>query len=212
MAMSKRALKRALCPHCERPVKTCLCDDIVTLKCAYQLIILQDPTEAKHALSSSPILAKSIEDTRLIIGEIFDPFELLGEDWQQQSLLVFPSENSLSGAQAAQLTFKYVILLDGTWRKVSRLLHLNPWLTQIPSIAIQATRASEYKIRKTPREDGLSTIEAAVETLNSLEPNKDFSPILNAFHKMIDFQIHAMGIDKFKNNYLKVHNKVNLKK
>lgn len=204
--------KRILCSQCERPMKTCLCDDIVRLNCGYQLIILQDPKEAKHALSSAPILAKSIGNTRLIIGEIFDPFELLGEDWQQQSLLVFPSEHSLSSAQAAQLKFKYVILLDGTWRKVSRLLHLNTWLTQIPSIAIQATNASEYKIRKTPREDGLSTIEAAVEVLNSLEPDKDFSPILNAFHKMINFQIHAMGIDKFQNNYLKSHNKVNLKK
>jgi DTW domain-containing protein YfiP len=204
--------KRALCPHCERPIKTCLCADIVKLNCAYQLVILQDLKEAKHALSSAPILAKSIVDTRLIIGDIFDPIELLGKNWQQESLLVFPNTESLSGSQAAKISFKYLILLDGTWRKVSRLLHLNPWLMKIPSIAIQPSHSSEYKIRKSPREDGLSTIEAAVSILNDLHVEKDFSAILPAFRKMIELQISAMGIDKFQNNYPTVHNKVNLKK
>jgi DTW domain-containing protein YfiP len=204
--------KRAQCPHCERPIKTCLCDDIVKLKCAYQLIILQDPTEAKHALSSAPILAKSIVGAQLIIGDLFDPFELLGKNWQQESLLVFPNADSLSSPQAGKIRIKYLILLDGTWRKVSRLLHLNPWLMKIPSIAIRPTHISEYKIRKSPREDGLSTIEAAVSILNDLHADKNFSPILPAFRKMIELQITAMGIDKFQNNYLKVHHEVNLKK
>jgi DTW domain-containing protein YfiP len=204
--------KRALCPDCERPIKTCLCDDIVKLKSTYQLIILQDPTEAKHALSSAPILAKSIVGAQLIIGDLFDPFELLGKNWQQESLLVFPNADSLSSPQAGKIRFKYLILLDGTWRKVSRLLHLNPWLMKIPSIAIQPTHTSEYKIRKSPREDGLSTIEAAVSILNDLHADKNFSPILPAFRKMIEMQITAMGIDKFQNNYLKVHHEVNLKK
>ena len=195
--------KRPTCPDCKRPLKTCLCTEIVQLSSDYQLIILQDPKEAKHALSSAPILTKSIMGAQLFIAEQFDPVELLGKNWQQESLLVFPNEDSLTGTQAAKLSFKYVILLDGTWRKVSRLLHLNPWLTQIPSIAIQAKNASEYQIRKSPREDGLSTIEAAVEVLNSLEPEKDFSPILNAFHKMIDFQIQAMGLATFQHNYHK---------
>jgi DTW domain-containing protein YfiP len=204
--------RRALCSHCERPIKTCLCDDIIKLKCAYQLVILQDPKEAKHALSSAPILAKSIEGARLIIGDLFDPIELLGKNWQQESLLVFPSADSLTGPQANRIKFKYLILLDGTWRKVSRLLHLNPWLIKIPSIAIKPSYTSEYKIRRSPREDGLSTIEAAVSILNDLHAEKDFSAILPAFRKMIELQISAMGIDKFQNNYLKDHNKVNLKK
>ena len=195
--------KRKTCPLCERPLKTCLCDEIVKLDCDYQLVILQDPKEAKHALSSAPILAKSIIGSRLIIGEQFDPLELLGENWQQESLLVFPSETSLTGAQAALLDIKHVILLDGTWRKVSRLMHLNPWLNQIPAIGIQAENASEYQIRKSPREDGLSTIEAAVTVLNTLQADKDFSPILAAFRKMIDLQISAMGKETFESNYTK---------
>ncbi len=193
--------KRKLCDRCERPLKTCLCDSLVTMKCDFQLIILQDPKEAKHALSSAPILAKSIAEARLIVGEEFNPIKLMGENWQKESLLIYPSENSLSIKQAQTQDFKYLILLDGTWKKVSRLLHLNPWLMTLSCFAIPSSNASEYKIRKSPREDGLSTIEAGVEILNHLHNQQDYSPVLLAFKKMISFQIEAMGEETFNNNY-----------
>jgi DTW domain-containing protein YfiP len=192
---------RKFCSSCERPIKTCLCDAITRLNCNYQLIILQDPKEAKHALSSAPILAKSIQSARLVIGELFNPIELLGDDWKENTLLVFPSEKSLTNEQAVKKHFKYLILLDGTWRKVARLIHLNPWLVDLPCIAINPSSVSEYQIRKSPRDDGLSTIEAAVHILNALHPDKDFSPILNAFRKMIQYQIDAMGLETFNKNY-----------
>ena len=171
------------------------------LDCRYQVIILQDPKEAKHALSSAPILAKSINGARLIIGEIFNPIELLGHDWQEDSLLVFPNEDSLSSETAIQKDFKFLILLDGTWRKVARLMHLNPWLAELPSFAINTNKTSEYKIRKSPRDDGLSTIEAAVFALNELHTDKEFNSMLSAFDKMITLQIEAMGNDVFQANY-----------
>jgi len=193
--------KRLICSGCERPLKTCLCDDLVELSCNYQLIILQDPKEAKHALSSAPLLARSIIGAKLIVGEQFDPETILGKNWKDESVLVFPTDNSLTASKASTLDFKHLILLDGTWRKVARLLHLNPWLAEIPSLAIEANNNSEYTIRKSPREDGLSTIEAAVQVLNGLHEKKDFTPILAAFHKMIQLQINAMGKGTFNKNY-----------
>ncbi|CCK77367.1 MAG: DTW domain-containing protein [Oleispira antarctica] len=202
--------KRRLCPHCERPIKTCLCNEIVQMTCGYQLIILQDPKEAKHALSSTPLLEKSILNAKRMVGEIFDPVELLGEDWQATSLLVFPQKNSLNQQQAIEYDFKHLILLDGTWRKVARMIHLNPWLSELPSFSIDNTKASQYLIRKSPREDGLSTIEAAVAVLNQLHGNTSFDPILGAFNKMIEFQIQAMGLETFENNYQERHQKNSL--
>lgn len=193
--------QRKICSSCERPKKTCLCNAITRLDCDYQVIILQDPNEAKHALSSAPILAKSIAGARLVIGERFNPIELLGVNWKEESLLVFPSDKSLSNEQAIQQHYKYLILLDGTWRKVARLMHLNCWLADLPCIAINASNESEYQIRKSPREDGLSTIEAAVHILNGLQPSKDFSPILGAFRQMIQYQVDAMGQATFDKNY-----------
>lgn len=193
--------KRIRCVRCERPIKTCLCADLVELSCNYQLIILQDPKEAKHALSSAPILEKSIVGAQRVIGEVFDPVVLLGEGWQSNSLLVYPHEKSLSQQQAVEQTFKYLILLDGTWRKVARMLHLNPWLNKLPCFTIDSSYESQYLIRKSPRADGLSTIEAAVKVLNELHEHQRFDAILGAFNKMIEFQINAMGSDIYNKNY-----------
>ena len=193
--------KRPLCSHCERPIKTCLCTEIVTLPCDFQLIILQDPKEAKHALSSAPLLEKSITGAKRIIGETFDPIQLLGEDWQATSLLVYPHENGLSQPQAVKHGFKHLILLDGTWRKVARMIHMNPWLSQLACFAIDSLNSSQYLIRKSPRDDGLSTIEAAVCVLNELHNEQSFDSILGAFHKMIELQIQAMGLETFQKNY-----------
>ncbi|MFT5033718.1 MAG: DTW domain-containing protein YfiP [Bacteroidia bacterium] len=193
--------KRAICSNCERPQTTCICDALITMECNYQLIILQDPTESRHALSSAPILEKSIRNTRLLIGEIFDPEKIIGPDWQSCSVLIFPSEHAVTANPLRDSQISTVILLDGTWKKARRLMHLNPWLRELPTFALQPDQLSKYKIRKSPRTDGLSTIEAAVCVLNELQPEKDFSGILAAFHKMIELQITAMGEDTFKKNY-----------
>lgn len=194
-------VKRAVCKGCDRPLKTCLCDALVTMTCPYRLIILQDVKEAKHALSSAPILEKSIAGAVRVVGDDFDPTVILGQAWQEESVLVFPSERAITADQLVGKNIKNLVLLDGTWRKVARLIHLNPWLRDLPCIAIQAEIASQYKIRKSPRVDGLSTIEAAVAALNSLLPDQDYSAILPAFFKMVDLQIEAMGSATYQKNY-----------
>lgn len=190
-----------MCPTCERPQKTCLCAEMVELECNYQLVILQDPTEAKHALSSAPLLAKSIRGARLLVGDVFQPESILGRGWRKDTLLVYPGENSLHRETARNTPFQNLILLDGTWRKARRLLHLNDWLKTLPHFALADSPASRYRIRKSPRPDGLSTIEAAALTLNTLQPDDDFSPILKAFDAMIAHQIEAMGRTTFSQNY-----------
>ena len=193
--------KRASCPYCERPLRTCLCDAMEVRDIDYRLVILQDPKEAKHALSSAPLLAKSIRGAQLIVGEVFDPTKILGEDWQSNTLLIFPGENAADRKSVATLNIKTLILLDGTWRKVARLMHLNPWLSTLQCYAINANNSSQYKIRRSPRADGLSTIEAGVCVLNDLHAHQDYSNILLAFNKMIDLQIEAMGQSTYNKNY-----------
>ncbi len=195
--------KREVCTRCQRPLATCLCAYIVSKPSDYRLVILQDPKEARHALSSAPILARSIEGAALYVGDQFDPDALLGKEWRHNTLLVFPSEAPVTEAELAARPFTTVLLLDGTWRKVARLLHLNPWLRELPCLAINDVPKSRYKIRKSPRTDGLSTIEAAVYALNKLHPQRNYDAILGAFEKMIDLQIDAMGEEVYRRHYVK---------
>ncbi len=193
--------KRKICDGCGRPQTTCLCAVLVERDCRFRLVILQDPKEAKHALSSAPLLARSLRGSRLWVGEQFDPETVLGEHWRRDCLLVFPGEAAISHQQARQQPFRQLLLLDGSWRKVARLMHLNPWLKELPCLAIKPTTPSNYRIRKSPRSDGLSTIEAAVIALNTLDQGCDYSNILPAFERMIDLQIAAMGAATYRRNY-----------
>lgn len=194
---------RPHCQVCNRPQKTCLCDVIVKCRSKINVVILQDPKESRHALSSAPLLHRCIEDSRLIVGEHFEPREILGPDWRRQCLLVFPGDHAISPEQAKQGTFSQLLLIDGSWRKVARLFHLNPWLNDLPRIAIHPAAPSNYRIRKSPRSDGLSTLEAAVSALNILDEDTDYGVILPAFTRMIDLQINAMGKATYTRNYHK---------
>ncbi len=167
----------------------------------YRLTLLQHPKEARHALSSAPLLARAIPGSRLIVGEHFEPESLLGHGWQQHSLLLYPGEPAISTSEANAADITQLIILDGTWRKTAKLLHLNPWLNALPRLALNVDQPSRYRIRKSPRADGLSTIEAAAQALNALHGNRDYDAILGAFELMIDQQIRAMGEDTYRRNY-----------
>ncbi|MBD2859849.1 DTW domain-containing protein [Spongiibacter sp. KMU-158] len=184
---------RLICKDCQRPESTYLCEFIVQRGSGYGLTILQHPKEARHALSSAPLLARSIIGSRLVVGECFEPATLLGSKWQQNSVLLYPGEPSIRVSQIVDAEIKQLVVLDGTWRKTAKLLHLNPWLLNLPRLALQQSQRSRYRIRKSPRADGLSTIEATVQALNVLHSCQDYDAILGAFEQMIDQQIAAMG-------------------
>ncbi|BBM65251.1 hypothetical protein VYA_08010 [Vibrio alfacsensis] len=96
-----------------------------------------------------------------------------------------------------------LILLDGTWKKAYKMWQLSTNLHGIPTVKLPEDLQGHYTIRKAPSENSLSTVEAGYYALSLLEPNKDFSPLLNAFEKMIEFQIAQMPPGVFEKNYLK---------
>jgi hypothetical protein len=66
----------------------------------------------------------------------------------------------------------------------------NPGLAALPRYAFVPPSPSEYRIRKEPRDDYVSTIEALVHVLGALEGDPQrFTPMLVPFRAMIDAQI-----------------------
>ncbi|MBU6153421.1 MAG: DTW domain-containing protein [Bdellovibrionales bacterium] len=85
-----------------------------------------------------------------------------------------------------------LILLDGTWAQAKTLWWRNAWLTRIQRIFIVPKARSLYgNIRKEPRPECVSTLEAAAETLGflGLDPaietslKDEFGRRLKAFRK-----------------------------
>ena len=160
------------------------------------LVIWQDPDESRHRLSTAPLLNLSLSNSRLVVGDTFTPEALLGEHWQTDTLLLFPLDNKPACSRQQALTAGQLLILDGTWRKVKRLMLLNPWLLQLPHIQLQPQQGSRYAIRKSPRADGLSTLEAGVSALNWLSDSDRYTPVMAVLERLVSLQQAHQGVRK----------------
>jgi DTW domain-containing protein YfiP len=79
------------------------------------------------------------------------------------------------------------LLLDGTWSQAKALWWRNAWMLKCQRVILGPRRPSRYgKLRKEPRRDGLSTIEAAGLLLAGLEKRPEIAETLNAsFDRML---------------------------
>lgn len=195
--------KRAICCQCNKALSACICASICALDNQHFLHILQDPSEQNKAIGTARILDLSLSRVKLSTGDLFDPtdFDL------DNTFLVFPDDQALSlptlqESQQIDVNTQF-ILLDGSWKKAYKLLMNNPFLQALPKVMINVAGKSTYRIRKSPREDGLSTVEAGYYLLSELENDENkFTPLLNSFNKMIDFQIASMPAEIYQKHYL----------
>ena len=83
-----------------------------------------------------------------------------------------------------------LVVIDGTWHQARALLRKNRALLTMPRYGFRPTRPSEYRIRREPREDYVSTIEAMALALGALEGDPQrFEALLVPFRAMVDMQL-----------------------
>ncbi len=195
--------KRAICERCLKAASACICATIQSIDNQHFLHILQDPSEEKKAIGTARILDLSLTRAKISVGELFDPSLFVLDN----SYLVFPGESAIAADRLCETkninSNSQFILLDGSWKKAYKLLMSNPFLQSLPKVSINIDKKSEYRIRKSPREDGLSTVEAGYYLLSQLENNSEkFKPLLKSFAYMIDYQISKMPADIYQKHYL----------
>ncbi|MFL9814758.1 DTW domain-containing protein [Stutzerimonas sp. VN223-3] len=192
-------MSRPQCPRCQRPLSHCLCLLIPSLASRTQVLILQHPSETGHALNTARLAALGLTNAELRVGE---SFEDLPVDDGTDSFLLFPGVDAVPLEQLAKRVEPLrLIVPDGTWRKARKLLHLNPSLTALPRAALPAGLMSRYRLRKAPMPGALSTLEAIVTALNTLEGAGRFDPLLRPFEALIEAQIDAMGAEIYQRNH-----------
>lgn len=88
-----------------------------------------------------------------------------------------------------------LVVLDGTWRKSRKMLHLNPALQHLPRLPLHDLPASRYRIRQAHQPDQRSTLEATCAALMQLEGQSEpFSPLLTAFEGFVAQQMGYAGM------------------
>ncbi|MBV4547010.1 MULTISPECIES: tRNA-uridine aminocarboxypropyltransferase [Pseudomonas] len=195
-------MSRAQCPRCLRPQTHCLCPFIPHLNSRTRVLVLQHPSEVSHALNTARLAALGLSNAELIVGEVFEDLPKLLNRPGYQARLLFPAED----AQPLQVYAPndqpmLLVVPDGTWRKARKMLHLNPLLAALPRVTLAEGGVSRYRLRKAPGPGALSTIEAIVQALETLEAPTTFAPLLKPFEALIEGQIAAMGEEVFQRNH-----------
>ncbi len=195
-------MSRAQCPRCMRPQTHCLCPLIPHLDSRTRVLLLQHPSEVSHALNTARLAALGLSNAELIVGEVFEDLPKLLNRPGYQARLLFPAED----AQPLQVYAPndqpmLLVVPDGTWRKARKMLHLNPLLAALPRVTLAEGGVSRYRLRKAPGPGALSTIEAIVQALETLEAPTTFAQLLKPFEALIEGQIAAMGEEVFQRNH-----------
>ena len=130
--------------------------------------------EVANAKGSARLLHLSLAGSRLLVGERFEPAWLTEQlhAGGRTPVLLYPDTPDcqapgLPACPAPGATT--LVVLDGTWRKSRKMLHLNPALQRLPRIALRDTAPSLYRIRKAQGPDQLSTLEAACHALAQID-------------------------------------------
>jgi DTW domain-containing protein len=200
--------KRISCEQCLRPRGTCICRWITPTAHAVEVVVLQHPLEERSAKGSARLLHLSLVRSRLVAGEAFaeselqrllrDPFEVSPDPCdEKQAILLYP--RSTEDEQAPPI-FKpdrlhhpsrlRLIVIDGTWRKSRKMLHLNPLLRTLPRLSLNEVPPSRYLIRKAHRVNQLSTLEATCFAIAQIEGDAErFEPLLRAFDGFVAQQM-----------------------
>jgi DTW domain-containing protein YfiP len=160
------------------------------------VLIPQHPMEADHAKNTARLLHLSLPRSRMLTGEVFDEPDLRAADpAQQYTVLLYPETlrepaPPLDMERLTDPARVRIVVLDASWRKSRKMLHLNPLLGQLPRLALEDMPPSRYVIRKAHTPAQLSTLEATCAALAQLEGDAGkYQPLREAFDGFVAQQL-----------------------
>lgn len=185
---------RPHCYRCDKPERMCLCSLLAPIPNRVGVHVLQHPTERRHAVGTTRLLRLGLASVDVHVlslrgsSSTSPPISL-----PPGSGLLYPCapDQELSTLPPDQQP-EHLVVIDGTWAQAHRIFRANPWIAALPRYRLSPARGSNYRIRKEPRQECLSTVETVVAALRILEPGlRGTDALLTAFDAMIDAQITA---------------------
>jgi DTW domain-containing protein len=187
----------------------CICDSVTPIESRISLLILQHPQEQDRALGTARLVAMHFKNAVVKIGlswpslakalgrGVADPSRwavlYLGSvkatdlDTDSDVVALTRKGEAAANQRAILSSLEGVVLLDGTWSQAKALWWRNPWMLKCQRVILGPRQPSRYgALRREPRRDGLSTIEAAGMLIAALERRPEIAATLNAsFERML---------------------------
>ena len=198
----------AECPRCLKPLALCVCAEISPIRTRTAVLILQHPQEQDRALGTARLTTLQLANATLKIGLSWPSLAAaLGRPadpkrWAvvylgsvvpaelapgREVLVLDRKEQPVADPDAALKEIAGIVVLDGTWSQAKTLWWRNPWVLKARRIVLNPSRPSRYGlIRREPRRDSLSTLEAAGLALARIEGRPEIeSQLVASFEEML---------------------------
>lgn len=178
---------RAICERCRRPEQVCYCAHVTPLSTKTKVVILQHPRERDVPINTARIAALCLPEAELHVGLHWK--ERLGTP-DRPAVLLYPGADAIDIERDPPKTPVTLVVVDGTWWQARKLVRANPELARLPRYAFRPEQPSNYRIRKEPQADYVSTIEALAHLLGVLEGDPArFEAMLTPFRAMVETQL-----------------------
>jgi DTW domain-containing protein len=172
------------------------------------VLILQHPQEKREVLATAAMTRALLSRAELVVGLSWPNLsQALGRSvdpnrWavlylgsahpasfgQPREVLALDRRGEHGADQEAMLRgLEGVVVLDGTWKEAKTLWWRNPWLLKLQRLVLNPPRKSRYgRIRREPRREALSTIEAVALLLKHLDGGPEIeAALLGALDRLI---------------------------
>ena len=177
------------CARCGKPMAVCVCAEVTPQPTRLRVVVLQHPQEPDVLLGSAKLATLGLERGALrvglswpnlskAVGEAAEPSRWavvhLGGKESSRAIVAEPGKSIAlvdrhGGGEVDASKLDGVIVLDGTWSQAKTLWWRNAWLLKLNRVVLFPKRPSAYgKLRREPRRECLSTLEAIGLTLTEL--------------------------------------------
>ena len=169
------------------------------------VLVLQHPQERRQALSTAAGIAGTLARAKVAVGlswpnlaralgRAADPRHwgvlYLGSARPQgdREIVALDRQGETADGEALLRGLEGIVLIDGTWSQAKNLWWRNPWLLKLHRLVLNPPRPARYgQIRREPRRDALSTIEAAALVLRRAETGEEAADaLLAALDRLIE--------------------------
>jgi DTW domain-containing protein len=180
---------RATCVKCLRPETVCVCGSVERIETKTRVIVLQHPRETDVGINTVRIAAQALANSEVRVGIAFPE----NPDWLTPDRpvgLLYPGTDAIDITSEPPEGPVTLVVIDGTWSQARSLVNRNPWLKALPRFAFTPRAPSAYQIRREPKPDYVSTIEALAHVLSVLERDETLEArLLRPFHAMVAAQV-----------------------
>lgn len=193
----RRASNVNRCPKCRVNIHFCICQALTTTEIKSKVSLIVHVSELKLTSNTAQFVEKLLPHNAEIfirgrMNETFSADPILAREGR--ALFLFPSEDSL------ELNDDFVknnpgpyhlIVPDGNWNQAKKVKTREAKFHDIQAVRLPSGLVGEYKLRKAPQPEWVSTYEAVAYALGVLEGKPVQEQMLTFFRAWVQATLNS---------------------